>query len=243
MKIKKFFKSFLVIKFFRYYYGLLRFKLLRKFYGIKKLEEKKGIIDGTVEYNMTAYDHVSVDFNMERTSWLIYLLLSLEQINKDSKILIIGPRTENEILHLEGYGFKNITAVDLMSYSPKVILQDMHSLNLKDNSYDAVITGWTLSYSNNPKLVIDNIVNVLKNNSILIIGIQYMKDFEINKDKYNPKNRINTINQIKELLGKNLKKIIFQNEAPLKDLKDYEIKKRTGLSATNTIGCFEIQKK
>ena len=48
-----------------------------------------------------------------------------------------------------GFKWKNIEAIDLHSYSNLVKLGDMHQLEFADNSFDFIISGWTLRYSNN----------------------------------------------------------------------------------------------
>jgi hypothetical protein len=241
MTLKKILRSLLIIKQIRYFYGKIRFVILKKTHGIKRLNENGMIRPETLDHNKSALKNIWTDFNMIRSSWLVHLLLSLEQINKKSKILIIGPRTENEILHLEGHGFENIEAVDLISYSKKIKLQDMHNLKFNKNNFDIVLIGWTLSYSSNPKIVLKNIINVLKDRGLIIIGVQFAKKLS-EESKFSKKDRINSIKQIEELLDNNLSKTIFQNEAPLKKLNIDENIKFNGLSGSNIVGCFEIKK-
>ena len=47
-----------------------------------------------------------------------------------------------------GISRKNISAIDLISYSPWIDLGDMHNLPYKDNSFDIIICGWVIAYSN-----------------------------------------------------------------------------------------------
>lgn len=85
-------------------------------------------------------------------------------VENSCKILSIGPRTEAEILMLWSYGFKleNISAVDLISYSPLIELADMHSLPYPDNSFDVIISSCTLVYSIKVVQAIDEIKRVAK---------------------------------------------------------------------------------
>jgi len=68
-----------------------------------------------------------------------------------ARVLNIGPRNEMEplLLSLYGFGFGNITAVDLFSYSPRIEVMDMHRLAFPDNSFDVTYCAYTLRYSDN----------------------------------------------------------------------------------------------
>ena len=67
------------------------------------------------------------------------------------KILILGPRYENEIFIARAIGFKKIYALDTFSYSPLVEIGDMHNLEYPEDFFDAIVCGWTLSYSTDPQ--------------------------------------------------------------------------------------------
>ena len=53
------------------------------------------------------------------------------------------------MLYLVGYGFKarNVRGLDMISYSPWIDLGNMHETEYSDNTWDAVLCGWTLPYS------------------------------------------------------------------------------------------------
>ena len=109
-----------------------------------------------------------------KTKWLLEAIeYKYEKSDyKNLKILSIGPRSEGEIFLLYANGFKlqNISAVDLFSYSPLITLGDMHSLKYKENTFDIVLMGWCLAYSNNKKKVLLEVNRVLKKTSSVIIG-------------------------------------------------------------------------
>ena len=66
-----------------------------------------------------------------RTEKLCSAFKSIHGINIDtSKILLVGPRNEGELLLFRGHGFKksNIEAIDLFSYSSSIKLMDMNDL-------------------------------------------------------------------------------------------------------------------
>lgn len=109
-----------------------------------------------------------------KTKWLLQAInFKYNKSNfKNLKILSIGPRSEGEIFLLFSNGFelKNISAVDLFSYSPLISLGDMHNLKFDDNSFDIVLMGWCLAYSNNKKDALSEANRVLKKGGSLIIG-------------------------------------------------------------------------
>ena len=96
-------------------------------------------------------------------------------LNPSSKILVIGPRSEDDLLCLIGHGFEieNIRGLDLISYSPWVDIGDMHSMPYEDNSWNAVILGWVLNYSNDPKKVANEVIRVAKTGCLVAIGVEY----------------------------------------------------------------------
>ena len=50
---------------------------------------------------------------------------------------------------------------------------DCTSLPFADNEFDAVIFGWTLSYSSDPQKVINEIIRVSKKNTLIAVGVEY----------------------------------------------------------------------
>ena len=112
---------------------------------------------------------------------LLNFLNSIPYLNK-SDLLIIGPRYETEILIAKSFGFKNIKALDTFSYSPLIDLGDMHKMQYKDKSFNSIICGWTLTYSDNPKIAAKEMMRVMKKNSILVLGVYKIgENFDISK--------------------------------------------------------------
>ena len=91
---------------------------------------------------------------------LIRPFAALELVKPGAKILVIGPRSEDDILHLMGYGFTSVRGVDLITYSPYVDLGDMHALPYPDDSFDAVLLGWVIPYSQNHAKVVEEVARV-----------------------------------------------------------------------------------
>jgi SAM-dependent methyltransferase len=90
-----------------------------------------------------------------------------------TKLLSIGPRNENELFHLRAYGFKmeNIEAIDIVTNSPLVRVMDMHDMEFDDESFDVVMSGWTLPYSRDPKRALSEKMRVLRRNGLLCVGL------------------------------------------------------------------------
>lgn len=164
-----------------------------------------------------------------RMNLLIFPLAIIETITKDARILVIGPRNENDIFTLVGYGFKKsqITGLDLISYSPLILLGDMHAIPFEDNHFDVVVCGWTLSYSAEPQKAIDEMLRVLKPKGILSIGVEYsvMTPEEVamlTKTAYSIQEtdrlpeRVNSTDALKALIGKRLGDVFFCHDAPNK---------------------------
>jgi SAM-dependent methyltransferase len=172
-----------------------------------------------VEHNMK-----SIFGSNNRMNLLIYPISIIETLDKNSaKILVIGPRNEHDLISLRSQGFKreNIIGLDLISYHPSIILGDMHNIPFKDNSFDAVICGWTLSYSITPQLAADEILRVTNNGGVVAIGVEYSTltpEDEIKLSGYvlQEVERINSTSQIENLFHSNIQHIYFSHNAPNK---------------------------
>jgi len=128
---------------------------------------------------------------------------------KKLKVLSIGPRAEGEIYNIFAHGFElsNITGVDLFSYSKLIELGDMHNLQYKDNTFDIVLMGWCLAYSNDKKKALSEAKRVMNKNGLLVIGYTANKkktiQDQINERGYSigsPFNRVNSMEDLDNLV-------------------------------------------
>jgi len=131
--------------------------------------------ENTLSYSLWALKDTPI---LDRPMMLIRPLCSLEKIASrlpDLKVLSVGPRSEIEILSLISMGIQpdNISALDLISYSPWVQTGDMHNMPFEDNSFDAVILGWVFSYSNNPKKLVQEVLRVARKDVTVAISNGY----------------------------------------------------------------------
>jgi SAM-dependent methyltransferase len=158
---------------------------------------------------------------------LLYPVALIEVLHPDSRILVIGPRNENDLYNLVGLGFRieNIRGLDLISYSPYIELGDMHNMPFPSDSFDAVICGWTLSYSTHPARAAGEMIRVTRPGGVIAIGVEYssmtptdeksLLGYEIQEFERTG-GRINSTAQIKELFGTNVEAVFFEHDAPLK---------------------------
>lgn len=190
----------------------------------KKLQflDSKNAFDVTVSHNLKGLR----DCN-DRMKLLVQPLVCIEKVRKDSKVLVIGPRNENDLLLLFGNGmtWANLIGLDLISYSPRIILGDMHDIPFESNYFDIVLCGWTLGYSATPGIAATEMVRVIKKGGIIGIGMEYSTltkdDIEIllgysiqDYDKL-PK-RINSSPEILSLFQGYVEHVFFNHDAPNK---------------------------
>lgn len=170
---KGFFHQLLTIDIIRYFIARLRFFFLVRI--ARKLKtfdlESQAIASNTIPHNLKGLRDLAV----VRSLSLIKPVTSIDRVGTQSKVLTIGPRTEGELLSLIGYGFlpKNIRGLDLISYSKWIDLGDMHHMPYQDNSYDVIIMGWVISYSENPHEAAKEVIRVAKNNAIIAVGVEF----------------------------------------------------------------------
>lgn len=168
-----FLHQLLLIDLIRYLVAYLRYiyyvKLRRKLRTFDLHNEE--IASNTIFHNLKGLKDLAV----VRSLALIKLLSVIESLGKDAKILTIGPRTEGELLSLIGYGFmpENVRGLDLISYSPWIDLGDMHNMPYQDNSFDAVVMGWVIAYSENPDKAAKEVLRVVKNGGIVAVGVEF----------------------------------------------------------------------
>lgn len=93
----------------------------------------------------------------------------------DTRVLSVGPRTEGELFNLFSHGFRrrNIVGLDLFSYSPWIKLGDMHAMPFEDDSFDLILLGWCLAYSDNKTLAAREAMRVLKPGGTICVGVSY----------------------------------------------------------------------
>ncbi len=138
-------------------------------------EDTEDMISNTIRHNVESLNPRIAAY---RPMGLMGPLLGMDQVMRkmfDTKILIIGPRTEQEILWYIGMGFNsnNITGLDLFTYSDYIQTGDMHHLDFEDNSFDVIIFSWVLGYSTSQRKAVAEAVRCVKPNGLVGIGEQW----------------------------------------------------------------------
>lgn len=132
-------------------------------------------IENTVRHNMS---HLGKGTAFARPMGLLGPLLGIDQVAFNVagvRVLIVGPRTENEILLYlaNGFGAGKVRGLDLMSYSPWVDVGDMHDMPYADDSFDVVLFSWVLGYSTNQKKAVAEAVRVTRPGGLVGIGEEF----------------------------------------------------------------------
>lgn len=223
---KNFFHQLLTIDLIRYVIARLRFfyfvRILRR---LKTFDlESQAVSSNTISHNLKGLKDLAV----VRSLSLIKPLASIDRVGTQSKVLTIGPRTEGELLSLVGQGFlpENIRGLDLISYSKWIDLGDMHHMPYADNSFDVIIMGWVISYSEDPVAAAKEVIRVAKDKSIVAIGVEYGGNEgkkQIEALEYTPgAGRLTTkSSQLTDFFGDNVDHVYFSHniEADREDLK------------------------
>lgn len=129
------------------------------------------VASNTVSHNLKGLRDLAVN----RSHLLVRPLSVIEALPVDARVLSIGPRTEGELFSLAAHGFvwRQISGLDLISYSPRVRLGDMHDTRLDSDHFDAVILGWVLAYSEDPHRAAREVVRITRAGGFVAIGVEY----------------------------------------------------------------------
>lgn len=162
-----------------------------------------------------------------RIDLLVKPLSVLESVNKNSKVLIVGPRDEHDLFTLIGHGFsqKKIRGLDLISYSPLIDLGDMHNTFYPDSTWDVIIVGWTLSYSSTPQKFAEEMIRIARNGALIAIAVEYSTMSERDEvelcgysiqERTKLSRRVNSVQEILALFSSHVDQVFFSHDAPLK---------------------------
>lgn len=173
------------------------------------------VAPNTVSHNRNGLRDLAVN----RSMYLTRPLSVIERLGTRSDLLVVGPRAEGEILGLMAHGFerRSIRALDLISYSPWVELGDMHAMPFDDDSFDAVILGWVLAYSENRHQAASEVLRVLRPGGIVAVGVEWSP--ESNEDLLQQRGylpgssqRISGCDEILGLFGESVTDVLVREE-------------------------------
>lgn len=200
--------------------------------------------DATLPHNLKSLAQYNT-----RIDLLIKPLSVLEQLDAGSKVLVVGPRNEHDLFTLAAHGFPNVRGLDLISYSPLIDLGDMHATPYPDDAWDAIVVGWTLSYSSVPAKFAREMIRIARPGAVIAIGVEYstmsesdavaLSGYSIQERTKLPK-RVNSVDEILELFAPHVDRVFFSHDAPRK-----RSHQRDGLAAdvSNVAVIFSIRKR
>jgi len=181
-----------------------------------------------IEYNK---DGIMGLWALNRPSLLIWPLVSIDYLRMQMpkmKVLSVGPRAEAELFMLVsiGFHFENIKALDLVSYSPSVDIGDMHDMPYEDKSFDVILLGWVIAYSNDNLKAAGEVMRVAKPGAIVAIGCEYSPNagaqdnakthVEINhpldESEIDPDYYLWTTKRIHNLFGDRIDRVYFNHD-------------------------------
>jgi SAM-dependent methyltransferase len=218
---------------------LARYLFLARILGRLRVyqDPTDGVSANTVKYNLTAFSRPLL---LQRTRLLVRPLSVIETLSPDSAILVVGPRSEDDLLHLSAYGFRNVRGLDLISYSPRIDLGDMHKPPYADSTFDAVLYGWVLGYSDDPERAAKEAIRVVRDGGIVGIGAEHYPRAELlsearvagGVDYPTGGRRINTAAEHLELFRGHVKQVFFT----------HDVGEQVGDRMSNTCVIFAVKK-
>ena len=209
-KIKRGFWSLLKHYDIRYYVVSLRYTFLKKNMKFGNYQNES-IGELTVKHNLSAFNIPRSAFGCEgRMELLIYPLVAYYRSNREKiKILVVGCRSEDDVLWLKSYGFSDTVGMDLFSYSKNILIGDIHHTGFPEKTYDVVLLGWMISYTKDPAAVVKECRRILKDGGLLGIGLDYNYLQDAEGIKPPRVNILNSTGGIKKLLDENIKHKVF----------------------------------
>jgi hypothetical protein len=145
---------------FRERFCRFRFMILIKFRGVSSGTTSSVLHSDYSKSHFSGYTSAK-----KRIDFLLHTVDAiLSEDRGEMHALSIGPRYESELYGLIGLGFKkrNIRAVDTFSYSPMIQVGNVHDLSYQSETFDLILCGWTIAYSEEPIEAIVEIVRVTK---------------------------------------------------------------------------------
>jgi len=153
----------------------LMVRLLRGLRGRPYVDSATNTNEAGFEYN---YNQLLsfLPGHRNRTERLINVLRTIQDLDPArARVLCVGPRNEAEVLLLPLYGFRarNIEAIDLFSYSPRIRLVDMNDLDYPDNHFDVYYSSAVIKYSPDIRHTVDEAIRVTRRGGFMAFGFTF----------------------------------------------------------------------
>ncbi len=172
--VRRFIDQLLLVELIRKVYLRIRFFWL--VYVRRRLrvysEQSEDIASMTIRHNLKGLRDVAA----ARSNAIVRPMSMIESLGVDARILCIGPRTEGELYNIVAHGFrlKNIEGLDLISYSPHISVGDMHAMPYEDASWDAIVAGFVIAYSDRKRKAAMEMVRVCKPGGVIGVGVEWL---------------------------------------------------------------------
>jgi SAM-dependent methyltransferase len=202
----------LKIDLLRNYYCWIRYRLLKRrirFSG----SGSAGIGEHTIDHNLGALSERAAFGMGNRMALLLYPLAACLRTNPKAKVLIVGPRTEDDLYWAKALGMLNVRGFDLFSYSPMIDVGDIHQTAYGSGEFDAVVLGWVISYSANPDKMVGECKRLVKPGGYLGFGIESNPQLRMT-GKYRPP-RVNSLNSAKDVVDLVQARVVFVHDPQL----------------------------
>jgi hypothetical protein len=157
---------------------------------VRNYEKRNLIINKSIKKTIN-------NFNGQRVFRLTKNLKLPKNDYKKIKVLSVGPRNEGELYSLMSLGVKkkNITALDVHSYSPLIQVGMLETADFSPLTFDLITVGWILIYCKNLEKALKNLIKLSSRNTIITIG-STIKNKKQNDGNVSNKNIIKNLNQL-----------------------------------------------
>lgn len=195
-RMTKLYYEFLKIDAVRNYYCWARYQFLKK--NMRTAPSPTSAVgEHTVDHNLIALESRAGFGMANRMSLLLYPIAAALRNRPDARVLIVGPRTEDDIFWAKSLGLRNVRGLDLFSYSDMIDVGDMHSTDYPSGHFDAVILGWVVSYSVEPARLIAECKRIAKPGGYIGFGIESNPEHR-RTGQFKPP-RVNSLNSAKDI--------------------------------------------
>ena len=141
------------------------------------LPDSRGLTSGAITHNIDPKWMFYPGFadRPDQITRPLSVLNSVRQNGHRMRVLIVGARTEAEVLSFMSVGFAagNITACDLFSYTPTIELANLVALPYRENQFDVVVLGWVLEFVTDLEAAISETLRVLAPTGLVAVGAMY----------------------------------------------------------------------
>jgi SAM-dependent methyltransferase len=190
----------LLVPHIRTYFCMARWKVMKR--NLRFHDNPTAAVgENVVKYNLTAFDDIAGFGCGGRMNLVLYPLSALIMEPGNAKVLIVGPRTEDDIFLAKALGISSVKGLDLFTYSPHIELGDMHNMPYGAEEFDAIVLGWVIAYSSDPALAIKECKRVLKKGGHLAIGWEWVPDSDKQRNAHIRGNPVNDVDDMHMLVG------------------------------------------